>query len=188
MEHDISDAELIRLYLARDNTAVELTMKKYGSRLLHFALGFLGDERDAEECVNDAYLKAWDSIPPHEPADLYAYLARICRFTAYDMIEKRNTVKRGAMVVELTHEMEECIPDTSSKTDLPSAELTSLLNGFLGTLKRDDRSVFIRRYWFGESVSDIAGRFGFSESKVKTSLHRTREKLKKYLIKKGVYL
>ena len=188
MEHNISDTELIRLYLARDDMAVRLTMKKYGSRLLHFALGFVGDKRDAEECVNDAYLKAWGSIPPHEPADLYAYLARICRFTAYDMIERRNAVKRGAQVVELTHEMEECIPDTSGKAEMSGAELTALLNDFLGKLKRDERSVFIRRYWFGESVSDIAGRFGFSESKVKTSLHRTREKLKKYLSKKGEYL
>ena len=188
MEHEISDTELIKLYLARNDMAVRLTMKKYGRRLLHFALGFLGDKRDAEECVNDAYMKAWGSIPPNEPADLYAYLARICRFTAYDMIEKRNTVKRGAQVVELTHEMEECIPDTSGETDMPDAELTSLLDDFLGTLKRDERSIFIRRYWFGESVSDIAKRFGFSESKVKTSLHRTREKLKKYLSKKGEFL
>ena len=186
MENNISDAELIRLYLVRDDMAVELTMKKYGSRLILFALGFLGDKRDAEECVNDAYLKAWDSIPPHEPADLYAYLARICRFTAYDMIEKRNTVKRGAQVVELTHEMEECIPDTSGKADVSGAELTSLLNDFLGALKRDERSLFVRRYWFGESVNEIAERFGFSESKVKTTLYRTRKKLKKYLSKKGV--
>ena len=86
MEHEISDTELIKLYLARNDMAVRLTMKKYGRRLLHFTLGFLGDKRDAEECVNDAYLKAWDSIPPNEPADLYAYLARICRFTAYDFV------------------------------------------------------------------------------------------------------
>ena len=86
MEHDISDAELIRLYLARDNTAVELTMKKYGSRLLHFALGFLGDERDAEECVNDAYLKAWQAIPAAKPSNLKAYLLQSVRNFALERL------------------------------------------------------------------------------------------------------
>lgn len=188
MEREISDAELVKLYLARDNTAVELTMRKYGKRLMRFASGFLADERDAEECVNDAFLKAWNSIPPQQPDDLFPYLARLCRFTAYDIIEKKNTVKRGAQVVELTREMEECIPDTSGDEDMPSEELTAALNAFLGTLPRETRSVFVRRYWFGDSVSEIAVRFGFSESKVKTSLHRTRGKLRKYLLKKGVSL
>ena len=188
MERDISDKELVKLYLARDNMAVELTMRKYGKRLLRFALGFLADERDAEECVNDAFLKAWNSIPPNQPEDLFPYLARLCRFTAYDMIEKKHTVKRGAQVIELTREMEECIPDISGERDIPGEELTEALNAFLGTLSKETRAVFVRRYWYGESVSEIAVRFGFSESKVKTSLHRTRGKLRKYLLKKGVSL
>ena len=187
MDSNISDHELIELYLARDHTAIELTMKKYGRRLMRFALGFLGDERDAEECVNDAYLKAWNSIPPQHPDLVFPYLARICRFTAYDMIEKRNTAKRG-QVVALTREMMECIPDTSGDMDMAGEELTALLNRFLGTLSKDNRALFIRRYWFGESVRDIALHFGFSESKVKTSLHRTRKKLKKFLVKKGVFI
>ncbi len=186
MDEIISDRELIKLFLSRDDTALELAMKKYKNRLMRFASRFLEDERDSEECVNDAFWKAWKSIPPQQPDDLFPYLARLCRFTAYDLIEKKNTAKRSALMVELTREMEECIPDIYAETDMKGEELTVLLDEFLKTLTQSNRAIFIRRYWFGESVGDIAKRFSFSESKVKTSLHRTRNKLKDTLSKKGV--
>lgn len=188
MSGNVSDNDLVKLYLARDKSASELSMKKYSARLLRLASTFLSDRRDAEECVNDTFLKLWNSIPPNEPKELFPYLARICRCTAYDIIKKSKTAKRGAQIVEFTSEMEECIPDALSKTELPDEKLETLMNDFLSTISHDNRVIFLRHYWFGETVSEIATRLGFSESKIKTSLHRTRKKLKEHLLKKGVPL
>ena len=188
MSGNVSDNDLVKLYLARDKSASELSIKKYSMRLLRLASTFLSDRRDAEECVNDTFLKVWNSIPPNEPKELFPFLARICRCTAYDIIKKGKTAKRGAQIVEFTSEMEECIPDALSKTELPDETLATLMNDFLSTISHDNRVIFVRHYWFGEAVSEIAARFGFSESKIKTSLHRTRKKLKEYLLKKGVSL
>lgn len=184
-EHD-NDRRLVKLYLARDRSAVSETMSCYGKRLLRLALGFLGDARDAEECVNDTYLKAWNSIPPQQPDDLFSYLARLCRCTAYNMIDKRKAAKREAQLVELTREMEECIPDNSRDVTLEDEFISALINEFLGTLPDDRRDMFVKRYWYGESVELIAKEMGFSKSKVKTALFRTREGLKDFLEQKGV--
>lgn len=188
MSGNLSDSELVRLYLKRDDTASELCMEKYSARLLRLASTFLTDKRDIEECVNDTFLKAWSCIPPNEPTELFPFLARICRCTAYDIIKRSKTAKRTAQIVEFTREMEECIPDTLSRTEVPDEELAELLNSFLDSLSHDNRVIFVRHYWFGESISEIAARFGFSESKVKTSLYRTRISLKNYLLKGGVSL
>lgn len=184
----ISDNELIKLYIARDVSASKISMEKYSARLTRLASTFLSDKRDVEECVNDTFMKAWNSIPPQNPMDFFSFLARICRCTAYDIIKRGKTAKRNAQIVEFTKEMEECIPDMMSETELSDKKLETLMNDFLEKLSRDNRVIFVRHYWFGETVSEIAGSFSFSESKVKTSLHRTREKLKEYLFKKGVSL
>ena len=184
-EHD-NDQRLVELYLSRSKSAVEETMNSYGKRLLRLAVSFLGDTRDAEECVNDTYLKAWNSIPPQQPDDLFSYLARLCRCTAYNMIDKRQAAKRSARLVELTHEMEECIPDNSRDVTAGDEFISALINEFLGTLTNDKCDMFVRRYWYGESVDMIAKEMGFSKSKVKTALHRIREGLKNFLKKKGV--
>ena len=188
MSDNISDNDLVKLYLARNKSASKLSMEKYSARLLRLASTFLSDNRDVEECVNDTFLKAWNSIPPQPPTDLFPFLARICRCTAYDIIKKGKAAKRGAQIVEFTREMEECIPDILNEIDFSDEKLETLMNDFLATLSRDNRVIFVRHYWFGETVSDISKRFIFSESKVKTSLHRTREKLKEYLTKKGISL
>lgn len=188
MSGHISDNELVELYTLRDESAFELSMEIYNARLIRLASTFLSDKRDAEECVNDTFLKAWNSIPPQKPSDLFSYLARICRCTAYDIIKKDKTAKRSAQIVELTNEMEECIPDTMSEAEPSDERLEALMNDFLETLSRDNRVIFVRRYWFEETVTEIAEHYNFSESKVKTSLHRTRNKLKNYLLKKGVSL
>ncbi|MBP0975739.1 MAG: RNA polymerase sigma factor [Oscillospiraceae bacterium] len=184
----MSDGEIVKLYLARDESASALCIEKYHTRLLRLASAFLADSRDAEECVNDTFLKAWNAIPPHQPPDLFPFLARLCRCTAYDIIKKSKTAKRSAQIVELTSEMEECIPDAVLDAEASDETLAALINRFLAALSRDSRMIFVRHYWFGEAVSEIAARFDFSESKVKTSLHRTREKLKKFLLKEGVSL
>ncbi|MCH5349853.1 MAG: RNA polymerase sigma factor [Oscillospiraceae bacterium] len=184
-EHD-NDQRLIELYLSRDKSAVGETMNIYGKRLLRLAVSFLGDMCDAEECVNDTYLKAWNSIPPQQPSDLFSYLARLCRCTAYNIIDKRQAAKRCAHLVELTHEMEECIPDNSQDVTTEDELISVLINEFLGTLTDDKCDMFVKRYWYGASVDMIAKEMDFSKSKVKTTLHRTRAGLKNFLEKKGV--
>lgn len=184
-EHE-NDRELVELYLSRDESAVERTEKQYGKRLIGLAKSFLSDTRDAEECVNDTYLKAWNSIPPQQPDDLFSYLARLCRCTAYNIIEKQQTAKRSAQLVELTHEMEECIPDVSRSTTPGDEFISALINEFLDTLPSDKCDMFVKRYWYGEGAEQIAKEMGFTKSKVKTTLHRTREKLRRFLEEKGV--
>ena len=156
-------------------------MKSYNDRLFRFALRFLSDPRDAEECVNDAYVRAWDTIPPNRPNNLFAYLAALCRNAALDVIKKNSAQKRSAQLVELTQEMNECIPDRNNITEEQSEEFSKCINEYLATLPKDKRAVFLGRYWYNESISDIAKRTGFSQSKVKTMLHRMREDLRKYI-------
>lgn len=180
----MDDRDIVKMYLERDKTAVNKTIEKYGAGLSRFAGKFLKDRRDIEECVNDTYNKAWNSIPPNRPDDLFAYLAAICRRTAFKIIEKEAAQKRTAQLVELTHEMAECLPDNSGR-ESGDDRLTELVNEYLKTLNKDKRAVFIGRYWYGESIAAISKRTGFSESKVKSMLHRTREGFKKFLTEKG---
>lgn len=186
MDERSNSQRIVALYLSRSESAIKETMQCYGSRLLHLVMRFLGDRRDAEECVNDAYLKAWNSIPPQKPEDLFSYLARLCRCTAYNLIEKQQAAKRSTQLVELTQEMEECIPDGARENEYEDSRLTELINEFLRTLPQEQRNMFVRRYWYGESIEAIAGGMGFTESKVKTSLCRMRAKMRSYFDKKGV--
>ena len=186
MNNTVTDKEIVELYLARDEKASIYCAQKYSTSLHRLASSLLLDSRDAEECVNDTFLKAWNAIPPNEPDHLFPFLARICRCTAIDVIKRNKAEKRDCMVVELTREMEECIPDSIGDAEVPEDTLKTLMNDFLGSLSKDKRIIFVRHYWFGEGISEISERYGFSESKVKTTLHRTREMLRKYLEKKGV--
>ena len=119
----MADKGIIELYFERDENAVSETMKSYNGRLLRFAMHFLSDKRDAEECVNDTYVRAWDTIPPNRPDNFFAYLAALCRNAALDVIKKNTAQKRSAQLVELTQEMNECIPDNSNITDERSEEV-----------------------------------------------------------------
>lgn len=177
----MADSVIVDLYLARDEDAISETMKYYNEKLLRFSLRFLSDRRDAEECVNDTYVRAWNSIPPNRPNNLFAYLAALCRNAAMDVIKKNTAQKRSAQIVELTAEMNECIPDQSSISDERSEELGEYINEYLSTLTSDKRAVFVGRYWFNESIESISKKTGFSQSKVKTMLHRMREGLRKYI-------
>ena len=177
----MDDKGIIDLYFARDEKAISESMKSYNDRLFRFALRFLSDPRDAEECVSDAYVRAWDTIPPNRPNNLFAYLAALCRNAALDVIKKNSAQKRSAQLVELTQEMNECIPDSNNITEEQSEEFSKCINEYLATLPKDKRAVFLGRYWYNESISEIAKRTGFSQSKVKTMLHRMREELRKYI-------
>ncbi len=183
----MSDGEIVALYLARDEEALKQTSLRYGARLRALALSILGDVSDAEECVSDAYLAAWDSIPPHEPRDyLFAYLARITRHLALDRCRRRNREKRAAHVEELTAELADCLPaGESPEACLEAKELAGAVSALLRTLPEEKRRLFLRRYWYCDSVAALAKGMGWGESRVKTSLHRLRKELRAHLEKEG---
>ena len=183
----MDDSAIVELFFARDEAAIKSVSERYGEKLIRLADGILGDRREAEECVNDAYLRAWNSIPPNEPRQyLFAYLAKIVRQNALNRIKTASAKKRTALLTELTQEMSECLPSRRGVEDEAEAnELSRLINAFLGSLSEEKRAVFLRRYWYFDPITDIAKSFGFRESKVKTMLFRTREKLKVYLTEEG---
>ncbi len=186
----MEDREIVELYWKRDEAAIEQSAKKYGRRLRTLSHGIVADMETAKECENDTYMEAWQSIPPHEPGKyLYAFLARITRHISLDRCRERSRLKRSAFICELSAEMEQCIPapdDTECRMD--SIVLREAINEFLDMLGAEKRNIFLRRYWYLDSVSAIAKRFGISESKVKTTLFRCRNQLRKYLEEEGYVL
>ncbi len=186
----MDDSAIVKLYLERDETAIERTDEKFGQRLRSIALGIVKDSGCAEECVNDAYMQAWNSIPPAKPeAHLYAYLARIVRNICLNRCRDQSRLKRSAHICELSRELEECIPapETIEKS-MDDELIKETINSFLGSLAPEKRSIFIRRYWYLDSVADISKRFGISQSKIKTTLFRCRNGLRKALEKEGYEL
>ena len=181
----LEDDEIVQLYLRRCEAAIERTSEKYGSRLRSLAQGIVNDLPTAQECENDTYWEAWNSIPPHEPAQyFYAFLARITRHIALNRCRERSRLKRRALICELSAEMEQCIPapdDTQCHID--DMVLSEAVNGFLSTLSEEKRNAFVRRYWYLDSIAAISKRFALSESKVKTMLFRIRAQLREYLEK-----
>lgn len=186
----VEDNKIVELYLSRDERAIEQSKEKYGRRLRSLAYGIVNDKQTAEECESDTYLEAWNSIPPHEPRTyLYAFLARITRRVSLNCCRTREALKRKAFIGELSAEMEQCIPapdDTECRMN--EIQLKETINGFLSTLDNEKRNVFIRRYWYMDSIREISKRFAISESKVKISLFRTRNQLREYLEQEGYIL
>ena len=177
---------MLALYWARNEQAIDETDNTYGNKLRGLSYRIVSSREDSQECVNDTYLAAWKTIPPKRPEHLFAYLARICRNLSLNVLEKRNAAKRAAEVVALTAELELCIPDRNASAEPADWELSELLNAFLGTLPKDSRIIFLRRYWFADTVEEISKGFGYSQAKVKTQLHRIRNKLRNYLEERGV--
>lgn len=184
------DREIVDLFLKRDELAISYTKNKYGKRLRHLAMEILEDFQLAEECESEVYIKAWESIPPNKPYDyLYAYLVRLNRNIALNICRSMNSQKRSARIEELTVELAEIIPGTDTvESEIEDILLREKLNSFLATLSEDKRNIFIRRYWYMDSVSEIADGYGISKSKVKVILFRVRNKLKKYLESEGYTL
>lgn len=184
----MDDEKIVDLYLKRNEEAIRRTSEKYGSRLGRMAESILGDREEAQECISDTYLEIWNLIPPHEPGTyFFAFAGRILRHLALDRCRKRNRKKRGGEVCLLTGEMQECIPAGGGGPEeyLEADCLAGLIDAFLETCSADQRRIFVKRYWFFESVGDIARECGVSESKVKSVLFRMRKKLKEYLVEGG---
>ena len=186
----MDDKQIIDLYWARSERAIEETDIKYGKLCHRIAFNILANLQDSEECVNDTYLKAWSVIPPKRPVKLAAFLGKITRNLALNRYEKYTAEKRGGGEVPAAlDELTECIPDPDSlERVVDNRILVDKLNVFLEGLPAEARKIFLRRYWEVCSVRQIAEIYGISESKVKVSLFRTRGKLRTFLEQEGIVL
>lgn len=184
----MEDAKIIALFFERNEQAVKETDSAYGRKLYVLSNNILNNREDAEESVSDTYMEAWKSIPPKRPNYFYAFLASVCRNLSLNRLDWRLAAKRNAEVVALTQEMESCIPDSRQDAEMDRREMRRVLEAFLDGLTKENRLIFLRRYLYVDTVAEIAARYGISESKVKTQLHRTRNKLHTYLAKEGIYV
>lgn len=185
----MEDREIKELFRKRSEAALSETEKKYGRYCLYIAERILGSAADAEEIVNDAYLKAWNTIPPQDPESLKSYLGMLCRQLALDRYERDHAAKRGGQTALVLDELEEVLPDENGGSDpAESAALTAAMDAFLASLPDRTRKVFLRRYWYAAPISEIAAEYGMRESGVTVLLLRTRKKLKDFLEKEGFSL
>ena len=184
----MDDEKIIALYWERNENAITETRKKYGRYCRAIAYHLLGNAEDAEECENDTYFAAWQSIPPAKPVAFSVFLGAITRRLSLDRWRRLYADKRGGGVASVSLcELEDCIPSGKSIDDaIEEKALSAAISDFLRKMPQAEASVFIRRYWYFDSVSDIAKRYGFGESKVKMRLHRTRAQLADYLNKEGI--
>ena len=184
----MTDSQIIALFWERNEDAIQETDAAYGRKLYAVSDKILRSAQDAEESVSDTYMRAWDTIPPQRPNYFFAYLAKICRNCSLSRLQWNSAAKRNAEVVSLTQEMENCIPDRSYERKLEGEEIGRVLNAFLDSISLESRLIFMRRYWYTDSIAEIAARYSISEGKVKTQLHRTRNKLQLFLAKEGIYV
>lgn len=186
----MKDNEIINLYWNRDEAAITATADTYGNYCYSIAYNILSNNEDAEECVNDTWLKAWKSIPPHRPNRLSTYLGKITRNLSLDRYKLLTAQKRGMGQVELAlSELEGCVPaQTDMEQIADEMVLVDAIETFLRSQPRTERNIFIGRYWYLYSIRDLAGAYRMSESKVMSLLHRMRSKLKLHLEKEGISL
>lgn len=185
----MQEAELLEMYQNRDERAIEETMKRFRNYLMKIAMQILGNEQDAEECVNDTYLAAWDTLSEKSPEMLSAYLGKIVRQKAIDRLRTRRRIKRqGTEYAASLEELSEVVAGGTMPEQEAEAELLrQLIVRFVKTLPEDARTLFVGRYFYFDSLKETAAYSGMSESKAKSMLHRTRRKLKKFLTKEGLY-
>lgn len=186
----MKDEEIVALYWARSEHAIAETAQKYGAYCTAIARAILESPEDSEECVNDTWLGAWNSLPPHRPTVLSAFLGKITRNLSLNRREKNRAAKRGrGEVPKALEELSECLPHPATvEQALEERELEALLNRFLDTLSEDARRIFLKRYWYFCPVKRIADDLAMGESRVKMSLLRTRNALKRYLEQEGITL
>lgn len=186
----MDDRRIVELFLERSEEAILETDIKYGRYCHKVAFNVLGNDEDSEECVNDAYMRAWGSIPPNEPDSMASYIGRITRNLALDKLRQKQSDKRGnGEVPVVLDELAECVSghdELERRQD--SAEIAAAIDSFLDELNSVERGVFMRRYWMMEPIADVANRYDISVSKTTTMLFRLRNRLKKHFMKEGIPL
>ena len=183
----MTDAEIIRLFFERSEQAIEELVQAHGSAVARVARNILGSERDTEECLNDTYLAVWNAIPPQKPAPLRTFVCKIARNLAAAKYHANTAKKRNSRYDAALDELEECLSDGGSVEEAYGAkELSAAINAFLAALSYSDRFLFVRRYWYSDSMQDIAAMTGSTAKSVAVRLYRLREKLRHYLIKEGL--
>lgn len=183
----MEDKDIVNLYWQRNKNAINETASKYGGYCKSISKNILGNNEDAEECVNDTYMNAWNSMPPHKPKILSTYLGKITRHLSFDKIRYYNADKRSGGEIQLVlDELAECVSGNESvENEINKQLLIQEINSFLNTISKENCNIFLCRYWYAMPVSDIAERFGITENNVSVTLNRTRNKLKTYLTERG---
>lgn len=182
----MEDQQIIGLLFQRSETAIFVLQQKFGGLCRSIISNILPDSRDVEECTSDTYLRVWNSIPPQRPARLDSYIARIARNVALDRYDYNTASMRNTGLTLAYEELAMYLPSREDQSD--GVEFKNFINNFLRGLPKVPRMMFVRRYWYGESIAQIAAAFECSEEKVKSSLFRTRNKLRQAMIKEGIYL
>lgn len=184
----MEDEKIIELYFERNESAISETAEKYGNYLYKIAFNILSDKEDSEESVNDTYMSAWNTIPPEKPNVFSAFLSKITRYISLNRYRAKKTEKRGGGEIDVAfEEIEQCVPDKSDIYDeIETKELAKMISDYLKNLPETERKIFVCRYYYLDSLSDISKQFGFSQSKIASMLHRTRKKILSHLEKEGV--
>ena len=183
----MDDPKIVQLYWDRNEQDPTATADKYGNYCITIAKNILGNKEDAEECVNDTYMRAWNSLPPHRPNILSTYLGKITRNLSFNLYKRNTADKRGGGEVPVVlDEIVDLVSDTDDvEKEIDRRELVKAIDDFLGKLPADKRSIFICRYWYFDSISNIASRFGMTNNYVSVLLNRLRLKLHNYLLERG---
>lgn len=190
----MEDTQIIALYWGRNPAAIEESSNKYGRALHRISFRILSSKEDSEECVNDTYYQAWTSIPPNRPGSLFAYLGRIVRNQSINLWHKNHARKRGSGAYMLLSELSQCVPSgpcagiSSIEEETEHRLLTETINRWLSSLKREDRILFVRRYWYGDSIKELAAECRTSPNQMSGRLFRLRKKLKAALEREGITL
>lgn len=186
----MDDIKIVQLYWERDQNAITETEIKYGNYCTSIAINILGNNEDAEECVNDTYMNAWNSMPPHRPTMLSTFLGKITRNLSFNRYKHNYADKRGGSEISaVLDELSECVSGNSNvEQEIEYKELVKAIDSFLDTLSPEKRSIFVCRYWYTDSISEIAKQFHMRENTVSMTLNRIRLKLKNYLIDGGYEL
>ena len=181
----MEDQKIINLLWQRAESAIEALTKTFGKRLMSIAMNILGVYQDAEESVNDTYLAVWNTVPPKKPDPLAGFVYTTGRNIALDRLKHNTAQKRDSRYDIAIDELENCIPAPALEETVEVKELGLAINRFLGTVSADNRILFLRRYWFGDSVQAIANDLGLRENAASVRLGRIRMQLREYLIKEG---
>ncbi len=187
----LNDEDIIELYWNRHETAIEESSQRYGRYCYSISYNILHDSEDAEECVNDTWLRTWNTIPPQRPNKLAFFVGRITRNLSLDKYKAKKAKKRGGDMPSFMEELTECIPAPEStlvEQTIMDQQLNQTINQFMHALPERECNLFLARYWYGMSLSEIAQRFGMKENNIKASLFRSRGKLKSHLIQEGIDL